>query len=77
MFEFKLRPEVRKELKNPELFIQGQEKTHWGIIIMLGGVIMIGILVFQDPEKSLNPGWLIVVGLVLAFWGEIQKYRAK
>jgi len=77
MFEFKLRPEIRKELKNPELFIKGQEKLHWGLIIALSGVIMMGILVFQDPEKSVNPVWLIVVGLVLAFWGEFQKYRAK
>ncbi len=77
MFEFKLRPEIRKQLKNPDLFIKGQEKLHWGLILMLSGVIMMGILVFQDPEKSTHPFWLILVGLALAFWGEIQKFRAK
>ena len=77
MFEFKLRPEVRKQLKNPDLFVKGQEKVYWGITIALSGVIFIGILIFKDPENSLNPSWIIIVGIVLAFWGEFQKFRAK
>lgn len=77
MFEFKLRPEFRKKLKNPDLFIKGQEKVYWGIIIAMIGVAMMGIMVFKDPAKSMNPAWLVYIGIILAFFGEFQKYRAK
>ncbi len=77
MFEFKLRPEMRKKLKDPDLFVKGQEKVHWGIIIAMSGVVMSGILIVQDPEKSTHPVWLMVLGLCVAVFGEYQKFRAK
>ncbi|CAI2717728.1 hypothetical protein [Nitrospina watsonii] len=77
MFNFQLRPEVRKELKNPDLFIKGQEKLYWGIILAMSSVIIMLILMFKDPEKVLHPVWLMFLGLGLAGWGEVQKFRAK
>ncbi len=77
MFEFKLRPEMRKQLKDPDRFVKGQELVHWGIIIAMAGVVMSGILIFQDPEKSTHPVWLMILGLCVAGFGEFQKYRAK
>ena len=77
MFEFKLRPEMRKKLKDPDKFVSGQEKVHWGIIIAMAGVVMSGILIYQDPEKSTHPVWLMILGLLVAGYGEFQKFRSK
>lgn len=77
MFEFKLRPEMRKQLKDPDRFVKGQEMVHWGIIIAMAGVVMSGILIFQDPEKSTHPVWLMILGLLVSGVGEFHKYRSK
>lgn len=77
MFHFELRPEVRKELKNPDLFIKGQEKLYWGIILAMSAVVIMLILMFKDPEKVMHPVWLMFLGLGLCGWGEFQKFRAK
>lgn len=77
MFHFELRPEVRKALKNPDLFCKGMDTLHWGLIISMSGVALMMILYFKDPENVLHPTWLLFAGLGLCAWGEWQKYRAK
>jgi len=77
MFKFELRPEVRKELKDPDLFCKGMDKLHWGLIIAMSGVGLMLVLFFNKPEHVLHPTWLLFTGLVLCAWGEWQKYRAK
>ena len=77
MFQFKLKPEIRKQLKNPDLFEKGMEKVYWGLIIAMAGVGLMLILYFNDPEKVLHPTWVLFAGLGLCAWGEWQKYRGK
>ena len=76
MFNFQLRPEVRKELKNPDLFIKGQEKLYWGILLAMCSVVLMLILLFKDPEKVLHPTWLMGVGWALILWGLWQRRHA-
>lgn len=77
MFQFKLKPEMRKQLKDPDRFVRGQEMVGWGIIVSMAGVVMSGILIFQDPEKSTHPVWLMILGLLVAGYGEFTKFRSK
>ena len=77
MFHFELKPEMRKELKDPDRFVKGQESLYWGILIAMGSVVMMLFLMFKDPEKVLHPVWLMFLGLGLCAWGEFQKYRAR
>ncbi len=77
MFHFELKPEVRKELKDPDRFVKGQESMYWGILIAMGSVVMMLVLMFKDPEKVLHPVWLMFLGLALCGWGEYQKFRAR
>lgn len=68
---------MRKELKDPERFVKGQESLYWGILIAMGSVVMMLFLMFKDPEKVLHPVWLMFIGLGLCGWGEFQKYRSR
>ncbi len=77
MFRFQLKPEIRKQMKDPDLFIQGMEKMYWGLIITMAGVGLMLILYFNDPEKVLHPTWILFIGLGLCGWGEWQKYKGK
>ena len=77
MFQYKLKPEFRKQLKDPDLFEKGMEKVYWGLIIAMAGVGLMMILYFNDPEKVLHPTWIMFCGLALAGWGEFQKYKGK
>ncbi len=77
MFQFKLNDEIRKQMKNPDLFIKGMEKTYWGLIIAMAGVGLMLILYFNNPENVLHPTWILLIGLGLAGWGEWQKYKGK
>ncbi len=77
MFHFELKPEMRKELKDPDRFVKGQEALYWGILIAMGSVLMMLFLMFKDPEKVMHPAWLMFLGLALCAWGEFQKYRAR
>ena len=77
MFQFKLKPEFRKQLKNPDLFEKGQEKVYWGLIVTMAGVLLMLILYVKDPENVLHPTWILFAGLALCFWGEWQKFRGK
>ncbi len=77
MFRFQLKPEIRKQMKDPDLFIQGMEKMYWGLIITMAGVVLMLILYINDPEKVLHPTWILFIGLGLCGWGEWQKYKGK
>ena len=77
MFQYKLKPEFRKKLKDPDLFEQGMEKVYWGIIIAMAGVGLMLILYFNDPINAVKPAWILFIGLGLAAWGEWQKYKGK
>ena len=77
MFQYKLKPEYRKKLKDPDLFEQGMEKVYWGIIIAMAGVGLMMILYFKDPINAVKPAWILFIGLGLAGWGEWQKYKGK
>ena len=77
MFRFELKPEIRKQMKNPELFEMGMEKVYWGLIITMAGVGLMLILYFNKPENVLHPTWILFIGLGLCGWGEWQKYKGK
>jgi hypothetical protein len=77
MFRFQLKPEIRKQMKDPDLFVQGMEKVYWGMIIAMAGVGLMMILYFNKPENVLHPTWILFIGLGLAGWGEWQKYKGK
>ena len=77
MFRFELKPEIRKQMKNPELFVMGMEKVYWGLIITMAGVGLMLILYFNQPENVLHPTWILFIGLGLCGWGEWQKYKGK
>ena len=77
MFRFQLKPEIRKQMKNPDLFVMGMEKVYWGLIITMAGVVLMLILYFNKPENVLHPTWILFIGLGLCAWGEWQKYKGK
>jgi hypothetical protein len=77
MWKVELKPEVKRELKNPALFTNGMENVYTGLTIAMAGVIFMCVLVFNNPEDSLKPSWIILLGLGIIAWGEWQKYRSK
>ncbi len=77
MWKVELRPEVKRELKNPALFTSGMENVYTGLTIAMAGVIFMCVLVFSKPDDSLKPSWIILLGLAIIAWGEWQKYRSK
>ena len=68
MWEVELKPEIRKELTDPEKYVKGINMTYNGMTITMVGVIMMLILYFTRPEH---------VHLIVAGWGEWIKFRAK
>ena len=77
MWKVELRPEIKRGLKNPELFADGLANVYTGLTIAMAGVVFMCILVFVRPDDSLKPTWVILIGLAVIAWGEWQKYRAK
>jgi hypothetical protein len=77
MWQIELKPEIRKELKDPEKFAKGMEKVYTGLTLTMCGVVMMLILYFAKPEHVLHPFWLIILGFAVVGWGEWQKFRAK
>ena len=77
MWEVELKPEIKKELSDPEKYVKGMNMTYNGITITMVGVIMMMILYFTRPEHVLHPFWIQILGLVVAAWGELLKLRAK
>ncbi|HAK37728.1 MAG: hypothetical protein QGG38_01420 [Nitrospinaceae bacterium] len=77
MWQIELKPEIKKELKNPEKYVKGMQFTYSGITITMVGVGMMFILYFIKPEHVLRPFWIQILGLVVAGWGEWLKFRGK
>ena len=75
MWEVELRPEIKKELRDPEKYVKGMNMTYNGITMV--GVLMMMILYFMRPEHVLHPLWIEILGLLVAGWGEFLKFRAK
>ena len=77
MWQVELRPEVKKQLKNPELFAKGIGNVYAGATVGMGGVLLMLYFYFVQPENVLLPSWIMVAGLGLAGWGEWQKIKSK
>ena len=77
MREVELKPEIKKELRDPEKYVKGMNMTYNGITITMVGVLMMMILYFMRPEHVLHPLWIEILGLLVAGWGELLKFRAK
>ena len=77
MWEVELRPEIKKELRDPEKYVKGMNMTYNGMTITMVGVLMMMILYFMRPEHVHHPLWIEILGLLVAGWGEFLKFRAK
>ena len=77
MWEVELKPEIKKELRDPEKYVKGMNMTYNGMTIALVGVLMMVILYFTRPEHVLHPFWIQILGMLVAAWGEFLKFRAK
>lgn len=77
MWEVELKPEIKKGLKDPEKYAKGVGMVYNGITLAMVGVAMMFILYFTRPEHVLRPIWIEGLGLVIAGWGEWQKFKAK
>lgn len=77
MWEVELRPEIKKELRDPEKYVKGMNMTYNGMTITMVGVLMMMILYFMRPEHVLHPLWIEILGLLVVGWGEFLKFRAK
>ena len=77
MWHIELKPEIKKQLKNPELFATGIGNVYVGATVGMAGVLLMLIFYFTDPEHVLLPSWIMVAGLGFACWGEWQKAKAK
>lgn len=77
MWRIELKPEIKKQLKNPELFAQGISNVYAGASIGMCGVLLMLYFYFIQPEIVLLPSWIMLAGLGMAGWGEWQKMKAK
>ena len=77
MWEVELKPEIKKELRDPEKYVKGMNMAYNGITIAIVGVLMMIILYFIRPEHVLHPFWIQILGMIVAGWGEFLKFRAK
>ena len=77
MWEVELKPEIKKELRDPEKYVKGMNMTYNGMTIAMVGVLMMVILYFTRPEHVLHPFSVQILGLLIAGWGEFLKFRAK
>ncbi len=55
MWQIELKPEIKKELKDPKKYVKGMQFTYSGITITMVGVGMMFILYFIKPEHVLRP----------------------
>ena len=77
MWKVELKPEIKKELKNPQLFAKGLSNIYTGLTVSMSAVLFMAILLFKKPDDALKPSWIILVGFAIIIWGEWQKIRAK
>ena len=77
MWEVELKPEIKKNLRDPKKYVKGMNMTYNGMTIAMVGVLMMVILYFTRPEHVLHPFWVQILGLLIAGCGEFLKFRAK
>ena len=77
MWEVELKPEIKKDLRDPKQYVKGMNMTYNGMTITMVGVLMMMILYFTHPEHVLHPFWVQILGMLIAAWGEFLKFRAK
>ena len=77
MFTYKLRPEIRKQLKDPDGFEKGLNAVFLGLTVAMAGVGLMLVLYFNKPENVLHPTWILFLGLAIAGYGEYKKFRCK
>ncbi len=77
MWKVELRPEIRKELKDPDRFAKGLAAVYTGLTVTMSGVAIMFILYFTKPEHVLHPTWLLFIGFAIVAWGEWEKFRSK
>ena len=77
MFKYHLKPEVRKQLKDPDGFEKGLNAVFMGLIVVMAGVVLMLILFFNKPEHVLHPTWILFLGFAITGWGEYKKFRCK
>ena len=77
MWKVELKPEIKKELKDPEMFAKGLSNIYTGLTVAMAAVLFMVILLFRKPDDVLKPSWIILVGFAIIAWGEWQKFRAK
>ena len=77
MWEVELKPEIKKDLRDPRQYVKGMNMTYNGMTIAMVGVLMMMILYFTRPEHVLHPFWVQILGMLIAAWGEFLKFRAK
>jgi len=77
MWEVELKPEIKKDLRDPKQYVKGMNMTYNGITITMVGVLMMMILYFTRPEHVLHPLWIQILGMLIAAWGEFLKFRSK
>jgi len=77
MWQVELKPEIKKELKDPDCFAKGISNVFSGLVIAMSGVVTMFILFFMKPEHVLLPSFLMAAGLGLVGYGEWQKYKSK
>ena len=77
MWNVELKPEVIKELKDPDRFRKGINTAFSGILIVMTGVAFMFILYFMKPDDVLRPVWILLIGFAVVAWGEYLKFTAR
>ena len=77
LWKVEIKPEIAKDLKNPEGFAKGLSNVYTGLTTVMFGVFVMLTMYFQKPEHVLRPTWIIFIGFALIGWGEWQKYKSK
>ena len=77
MWKVELKPEVKRELKDPDKFAKGLSTVYTGLVLAMSGVAIMLFLFFNKPENVLHPTWIILLGLAVIAWGEWLKYKGK
>ena len=61
MWEVELKPEIKKDLRDPKQYVKGMNMTYNGITITMVGVLMMMILYFTRPEHVLHTFWIQIL----------------
>ena len=77
MFKYELRPEIRKQLKDPDGFEKGLTAVLLGLTVTMAGVAIMLFLYFNKPEHVLHPAWILFLGFAIVGYGEYKKFRCK